>query len=79
MTIEDIKRYYDKKILSIKSKFCTREEGKSRKSGENAKELRERLRENPSFGLNLESEFLNTITRGALPKKFFRNERQWLW
>jgi replicative DNA helicase len=75
MTIEDIKRYYDKKILSIKSKFCTREEGKSRKSGENAKELRERLRENPAFGLNLESEFLNTITRGALPKKFFLETR----
>ena len=75
MTLEQIKKYYDKKMLNIKSKFYTREVGKSRKSGENALELRKRLKETPPYGLNLESQFLNTITRGALPKRFFLETR----
>ena len=75
MTLDDIKRYFDKKNSNVKKRFCSKEDNKSRKSGENALELRERLKELPPYGFNLESGFLNTITRGALPKKFFLETR----
>lgn len=75
MTIEDIKRYFDNKNMRVKKKFDYREDGSKRKSGEEALELREMLKKSPSYGFNLESNYLNTITRGALPKKFFLESR----
>jgi replicative DNA helicase len=75
MTIEDIKSYFDRKIINIKRKFNGRDEDTKRKSGEGGKELREMLKEAPNYGFNLESGYLNTITRGALPKKFFLETR----
>ena len=75
MTIEEIKRYFDKKAMRVKQKFDERDETNKRKSGDNAKELRQLLKETPSYGYNLESKYLNTITRGALPKKFILETR----
>lgn len=75
MTIEDIKSYFDRKIINIKRKFNGRDEESKRKSGEGGKELRKMLKEAPNYGFNLESGYLNTITRGALTKKFFLETR----
>lgn len=71
MTLNEIQRYFDKKNNSVKQKFFTKDEGSSRKAGDNAEELRQLIKENPCYGFGLESEYLNTITRGALGGKFF--------
>lgn len=75
MTIEEIKRYFDKKAMRVKQRFDDRDETNKRKSGEKGKELRQLLKESPSYGFNLESNYLNTVSRGALPKKFFLESR----
>lgn len=71
----DIQRFFDKKNTIAKERFFMRDGGASRKSGENADELRQRLKENPCYGFGLESQYLNTITRGALGGKFFIETR----
>lgn len=71
MTLNDIQRYFDKKNSNAKQRFSSRDSNASRKSGDNAKELRQLMKESPCYGFGLESEYLNTITRGALPGKFF--------
>jgi len=74
-TIDDIKRHFDKKAMRVKQRFDDRDETNKRKSGEGGKELRKLLKESPNYGFNLESTYLNTITRGALPKKFILETR----
>lgn len=75
MEVDDVRKYFDTKIAKIKQKFSVKEEGSRRKSGEGSRELRERLKEVPNFGFNLECGHLNTIVRGALPKRFFLESR----
>lgn len=75
MNITDIQKFYDKKHFSIKEKFTTKDASCSRKAGDDAEELRQRMKENPCYGYGLESEYLNTITRGALKGKFFLETR----
>lgn len=71
MTLIEIQQYFDKKNIIVKQRFFIKDEKSSRKAGDNAEELRNQIKENPCYGFGLESEYLNTITRGALGGKFF--------
>lgn len=75
LEINDIIRIMDENNMQAKRRFVFRNERSSRKAGDNAKELRERLRETPDYGTGTESEYLNTITRGFLGKKFWLETR----
>ena len=75
MTLNEIQRYFDKKVFNIKEKFLVKDSTKRRKSGDDADELRIRMKESPCYGYGLESLYLNTLTRGALKKAFFLETR----
>lgn len=75
LTLMDIQKFFDKKNSIAKERFFMRELGSSRKAGEEAEELRQKLKKNPSYGFGLESAYLNTVTRGALGGKFFIETR----
>jgi replicative DNA helicase len=75
MTLHEIQQYFDKKIFKIKEKFLAKDSSKRRKAGDNAEELREKMKESPVFGYGLESLYLNTLTRGALKGGFFLESR----
>jgi replicative DNA helicase len=75
LTIEEIIKEIDERHLDAKRSFIIKDGNESRKAGDNAKELREKMRESPSYGLGLESQYLNTIVRGALGGKFFLETR----
>lgn len=74
-SIEDIIKEIDEKHLIAKRNFILKDGSESRKAGDNAKELKQKMKESPSYGLGLESEYLNTIIRGALKKKFLLETR----
>ena len=75
MTIEDIIQLCDKKILIVKKDFVIKNDSDARKTGDNAEELYDKMKESPSYGMGLESGYLNTITRGMEKKKFFLETR----
>ncbi|HID0768055.1 TPA: DnaB-like helicase C-terminal domain-containing protein [Clostridium botulinum] len=65
MSIKDIMSMMDKKNIQSKKRFVLKSNIVSRKAGDAAEELRKRLKENPPYGLSLESKYLNEITKGA--------------
>lgn len=75
LTVNDIISYFDRKNLKAKKRFIVDKEGARRKAGDDAEELRERMKESPTYGYGLESQYLNSITRGALPCKFILETR----
>ncbi len=75
MTLESIMKEIDEKHLNAKRGFIIKDGSESRKAGDNAKELREKMKENPSYGLSLESEYLTSIIRGAQRGKFLLETR----
>lgn len=75
MTIEDIISLCDKKILMAKKNFIIKNDSESRKAGDNAEALYLKMKESPSYGIGLESEYLNTITRAMQKKKFYLETR----
>ena len=75
MTIEDIVNLCDKKILLAKKNFVVKNDSESRKAGEDAEALYFKMKDSPSYGLGLESEYLNTITRAMQKKKFYLETR----
>lgn len=75
MTIENIIQLCDQKILMVKKDFVIKNDNETRKAGDNADILYEKFKESPSYGLGLESEYLNTVTRGMQKKKFFLETR----
>ena len=69
MRIEDIKKYVNDNLMEVNTIFTSYNESLShRKSGDNAKELYEKLLKSKPYGLNTESEYLNTAIRGWTPK-----------
>ncbi len=71
MSINDMMRYVDLKVVSLKEKYLTTSESVSEHMSEGAIDnLRENLSA-PSYGANFQSKFSNTITRGCKPKKFY--------
>jgi replicative DNA helicase len=75
LTVENIVNLVDKRILSAKHGFIIKDDSERRKAGDGGRELYDRLYDTPSYGLSLESGYINTITRGALPKKFYLETR----
>lgn len=64
--IEEIIRHYDSLSLEVKHKFTRRQEGSNRKSGDEARELFQRLNESPDYGYRLSlGRYFDTLCRGA--------------
>lgn len=74
-SIKEIINKLDKKNMSAKMNFLIDDDTVQRKAGDNAEELREEMKLSPSYGLNTESEYINTIIRGILPGKFLLETR----
>lgn len=75
MTLSEVQQYFDRKNFNVKEKFLIRDSTKRRKSGDDADELRIKMKESPCYGYGLESKYLNTLTRGALKGGFFLETR----
>jgi replicative DNA helicase len=75
MSLNEIQQYFDKKNFNIKEKFLVKDSSKRRKAGDFAHELKEKMKESPTYGFGLESQYLNTLTRGALRGGFFLETR----
>ncbi len=75
ITLEDIIRHFDTLNLEAKQPFVVRGEDNSRKAGDNAWELYDKLRQAPAYGFCTESEYLNTICRGFRRKAFYLETR----
>jgi len=75
MTLNEVQQYFDRKNFNVKEKFLIRDSTKRRKSGDNADELRIKMKESPCYGYGLESKYLNTLTMGALKGGFFLETR----
>lgn len=75
MSIKDLLSHFDRKNLESKKRFVVEGNETDRKCGDNAEELRERLKKEPNFGFSTESEYFNTITRGWRRKGFYLETR----
>jgi replicative DNA helicase len=71
LSIEDILKVYETKMIEIKDKFKTNNESQGIQAGSGAKDLLERLRESPDIGVPLNSEILTSIYRGSRKKKYY--------
>lgn len=71
LTIEDILKVYETKMIEVKDKFKTNSESHGIQAGEGASDLLKRLRESPDIGVPLNSEMLTSIFRGSRKKKYY--------
>lgn len=71
LSIEDILRVYETKMIEVKDKFKANAESQGIQAGEGASELLQRLRESPDIGVPLNSEMLTSIYRGSRKKKYY--------
>jgi replicative DNA helicase len=71
LSIEDILKVYETKMIEVKDKFKTNTESQGIQAGEGAGELLKRLRESPDIGVPLNSEMLTSIFRGSRKKKYY--------
>jgi replicative DNA helicase len=71
LSIEDILKVYETKMIEIKDKFKTNGESKGIQAGSGAKDLLKRLQESPDIGVPLNSEMLTSIFRGSRKKKYY--------
>lgn len=71
LTIEDILKVYETKMIEVKDKFKTNNESQGIQAGEGATELLKRLRLSPDIGVPLNSEMLTSIFRGSRKKKYY--------
>jgi replicative DNA helicase len=71
LSIEDILKVYETKMIEIKDKFKTNGESQGIQAGEGASELLKRLRESPDIGVPMNSENLTSIFRGSRKKKYY--------
>lgn len=71
MTIPDILRIYEAKMMEIQDKFESNSEAKGIHAGEGIDELLDRLEQSPDIGLPLNSEMLTSASRGCRKQKFY--------
>lgn len=71
MTVEDIVKHFDRKMLQVKSEANYHTEKEYKKAGDNSENVKERLKIESPYGLMSNSGYWNTITRGMQRKKFF--------
>ncbi|MFA7689401.1 MAG: DnaB-like helicase C-terminal domain-containing protein [Bacilli bacterium] len=75
MTIEDIIKICDQKIIMAKKDFIVKNNSEARKAGDEAEILYKKMKDSPSYGLGLESQYLNTVIRGMEKQKFMLETR----
>ncbi|MNF67480.1 hypothetical protein D3C84_492960 [compost metagenome] len=71
LSIEDILKVYETKMIEVKDKFKTNSESQGIQAGAGASDLLKRLRESPDIGVPLNSESLTSIYRGSRLKKYY--------
>jgi len=69
--IQDIIHSIQKKISSVQADFLNKSDNVVALASDGLRELKERLKAQPEFGMNLEGDILNTITRGARRTKYY--------
>lgn len=70
LSIKDITRFFDLKIIKIKEEYNISSSEQSKKAGTGAKKIIQQFKETPEMGLGLESKMLTTVMRGARKKKY---------
>lgn len=65
-SLDDIIEFFDNINMASKNRFTMRGIHQSGKSGDRAKELREKLKQSSSFGCSLEGDYLTTVTYGTV-------------
>jgi replicative DNA helicase len=65
LTIDNIIEIYDKKLLEISDQFSNNQETKTIHAASNAKELLQKFKKTPDYGISLIGDIQNTIFRGA--------------
>ncbi len=65
LTIDEIIGIFDKKLLEISNHFSNNEETKTIHASEKAKELLQRFKKAPDYGISMIGNLQNTIFRGA--------------
>jgi replicative DNA helicase len=71
LSIEDILKVYETKMIEVKDKFKTNSESQGIQAGSGAKDLLKRLKESPDIGVPMNSESLTSIFRGSRLKKYY--------
>jgi replicative DNA helicase len=65
LTIDDMIAHFDKKLLDISNQFSKNEETKTIHASAQAKELLQRFKKAPDYGISMIGDLQNTIFRGA--------------
>lgn len=65
MTIDDMINHFDKKLLEIAKSFTMNEESKTIHASSKARELLEKFKQTPDYGIPMIGNLQNTIFRGA--------------
>ena len=71
MTIEDITKHFDRKIINVKSKINNIDDNNYRVAGNDSMQIKERMKLESPYGLMSNSGYWNAVTRGMLRSKFF--------
>lgn len=70
-SIQDIIQSIQKKISSVQADFLNKSDNVVSLASDGLKDLKERLKAQPEFGMNIEGDILNTITRGGRRTKYY--------
>ena len=70
-SLEDIADQIDRKITEIKLKYVDGTDEEYIQAGDNIDNLIEQLQKNPEIGYPLYGPLINTVTRGARPRKLY--------
>ena len=71
LSVHDMIKIIDSKIIDIKSDFTNEEEGYQGHVAENLKDILAQKKLAPSYGANVQSAYMNTATRGARKRKLY--------
>lgn len=65
LTIENMIEYFDKKLLEITTQFSNNQETKTIHAATNTRELLQKFKQTPDYGISMIGNLQNTIFRGA--------------
>ncbi len=71
LSVEDMLKIIDKKVINLKNLFANSLGSSGGHMSENIRNILKSKRENPSYGLNSLSGYLNTISRGLRIRKIY--------
>lgn len=70
-SVNDILKIYEMKMIEVKDRFKSNSDTKSSKAGDGLRDYIQSLKENPDFGVPLNSKMLTSIFRGARCRKYY--------